>query len=89
MEFRETAQTLNGGRRGSGFLDRDANACSKLLVMTQEKTCGKIHVSPTANGDIDVPCGKEPGHVERGDLDHLGRVGVFPVKWRDEGQQPN
>lgn len=48
-----------------------------------QATCGDIHISPTANGDMPVPCGKKPGHVAAGDPVHEGRVGVFPVRWTD------
>lgn len=48
-------------------------------------TCTATKTSPTATGDVTVPCTKDAGHVERGDLVHLGKVGVFPVRWT-EGQ---
>lgn len=48
-----------------------------------DETCAATKFSPTATGDIEVRCAKEPDHVERGDDWHEGRVGVFPVRWRD------
>lgn len=51
--------------------------------MTEAMTCAKEKTSPTANGDIQVPCRKKPGHVEAGDPVHEGWVGVFPVRWTD------
>ena len=48
-----------------------------------DETCGAIHVSPTAVGDVEVPCKKPTGHVECGDPQHEGKVGAFPVRWRD------
>ncbi len=52
--------------------------------MTAEPTCDAAKTSPTANGDIRVPCGKKPGHVTAGDPVHEGWVNVFPVRWTDE-----
>lgn len=43
-----------------------------------------MHVSPTAVGDVEVPCRKPADHVERGDVVHEGKVGPFPVRWTDE-----
>ncbi|WP_327008540.1 hypothetical protein OHA72_15565 [Dactylosporangium sp. NBC_01737] len=51
---------------------------------TSGATCGATKTTPTANGDIEVPCAKSAGHVERGDPVHEGRVGVFPVRWTDQ-----
>lgn len=48
------------------------------------ETCQATHDSPTATGDVTVHCAKPAGHVEAGDRQHEGRVGVFPVRWRDE-----
>ncbi len=48
-----------------------------------QATCGAIHISPTASGDLLVACGKKPDHVDAGDRTHEGRVGVFPVRWTD------
>jgi hypothetical protein len=45
-------------------------------------TCIATHTSPTASGPIVVTCVKRAGHVEAGDPQHEGRVGVFPVRWR-------
>lgn len=41
------------------------------------ETCTATHTSPTATGDVVVPCRKPAGH----DGQHEGRVGVFPVRW--------
>lgn len=49
-----------------------------------EETCEATHVSPTAVGDVEVRCQKAPDHVEAGDPQHEGKVGPFPVRWRDE-----
>lgn len=45
--------------------------------------CGVVKQRPTATGDVPVVCTKDAGHVERGDLDHKGMTGVFPLVWRD------
>jgi hypothetical protein len=52
------------------------------------ETCAATHISPTATGDREVRCAKDADHVERGDDEHEGRLGVFPVRWRDD-QQPS
>ncbi len=52
------------------------------------ETCTATHTSPTAGGDLEVACAKGPDHVAEGDLEHEGKVGVFPVRWRDD-QQPS
>lgn len=44
--------------------------------------CEATHTSPTATGDIEVRCGKAPGHVEAGDPQHEAWRGVFPIRWR-------
>lgn len=51
--------------------------------MTTDDTCAATHTSPTATGDVEVRCGKPAGHVAAGDPQHEGRVGPFPVRWRD------
>ena len=51
-------------------------------LMTTE-TCAATHTSPAAGGDLEVRCARPVGH----DGQHEGKVGVFPVRWRD--QQPN
>jgi hypothetical protein len=48
------------------------------------ETCTETHTSPTATGDVVVPCRKRADHVAAGDDEHEGRVGVFPVRWRDD-----
>jgi hypothetical protein len=53
-------------------------------VEEQKSQCSAAKMRPTATGEVEVRCTKEPGHVEAGDLDHLGMTGVFPLKWRDE-----
>jgi hypothetical protein len=45
--------------------------------------CGAIKLRPTATGDVEVRCTKAPGHVERGDPDHYGKTGLFPLTWTD------
>lgn len=50
----------------------------------QQEQCSATHVSPTAVGDLEVRCAKEPGHVERGDRQHEVWRGVFPIRWYDE-----
>lgn len=55
--------------------------------MTTE-TCAATHTSPTAYGDLEVRCAKDPDHVEQGDDQHEAWVGVFPVRW-SAGQQPS
>jgi hypothetical protein len=47
------------------------------------ETCSATKTSPTATGDVEVPCRKAAGHVGAGDPQHEGRVGVFPVRWRE------
>lgn len=49
-----------------------------------EPTCTATHTSPAAGGDLEVRCARDPDHVEQGDDWHEGRVGVFPVRWRDQ-----
>lgn len=51
--------------------------------MTTVETCAATKLSPTATGDLETRCAKPLGHVERGDPDHEGRHGVFPIRWRD------
>lgn len=48
------------------------------------ETCTATHTSPTANGDLEVHCAKDPDHVDQGDDQHEAWVGVFPVRWRAE-----
>ncbi|MEU0560918.1 hypothetical protein [Dactylosporangium sp. NPDC006015] len=48
---------------------------------TTAATCTASKMTPTATGDREVACVKNAGHVERGDLVHEGRIGVFPVRW--------
>lgn len=50
------------------------------------EACSSTHMSPTANGDVEVTCRKPADHVERGDLVHQGKVGVFPVRWPADDQ---
>jgi hypothetical protein len=45
------------------------------------ETCAATKTSPTAAGDLEVRCAKEPGHVEAGDDQHEAWIGVFPVRW--------
>lgn len=45
--------------------------------------CEATKMRPTATGEVPVRCTKRAGHVEAGDLDHEGKTGVFPLKWRD------
>jgi hypothetical protein len=47
------------------------------------EACTATKLSPTAEGDVEVRCAKPAGHVERGDPQHEGKVGPFPVRWRD------
>lgn len=51
---------------------------------TPAATCAAMKTTPTADGDLEVRCAKPAGHVERGDLQHEAKVGVFPVRWRAE-----
>jgi hypothetical protein len=44
--------------------------------------CDATKMSLTATGDVEVRCAKPAGHVEAGDPQHEGRIGVFPVRWR-------
>lgn len=48
-----------------------------------DEDCTATKLTPTANGDLSVPCAKPASHVERGDVIHEGKVGVFPVRWPD------
>jgi hypothetical protein len=51
-----------------------------------EETCSAPHTSPTATGDLEVRCAKQPGHVAAGDPVHEAWVQkVFPVRWTDQG----
>ncbi|MEV4511366.1 hypothetical protein AB0K00_20615 [Dactylosporangium sp. NPDC049525] len=59
------------------------------METTSAATCAASKTTPTANCDIEVPCAKSAGHVERGDVVHEGRVGVFPVRWSASGQASN
>lgn len=52
------------------------------------ETCDATKLTPTATGDREVRCAKNPGHVGGGDPVHEAWVGVFPVRWRDD-QQPS
>jgi len=45
------------------------------------ETCTATKLSPTAEGDVEVRCGKTAGHVEDGDPQHEGKVGPFHVRW--------
>lgn len=45
------------------------------------KTCTATHISPTANGDVQVRCVKTADHVQRGDPQHEAWIGPFPVRW--------
>lgn len=49
-----------------------------------EPPCTATHLSPTAAGDVEVHCRKPAGHVQAGDAWHEGKIGPFPVRWRDE-----
>jgi hypothetical protein len=49
----------------------------------QEEQCSAVKMRPTATGEVQVRCVKPAGHVEAGDLDHEGKTGVFPLRWRD------
>lgn len=51
------------------------------------ETCAATKKTPTANGDLEVRCARDPDHVALGDDQHEAWVGVFPVRWR--AQQPN
>lgn len=54
--------------------------------MSSDETCPATHYSPTAVGDMLVHCNKPAGHVnalEERDRQHEGKVGAFPVRWRD------
>jgi hypothetical protein len=51
--------------------------------MNEDEICTATKMSPTATGDIAVRCTKPAGHVTAGDPQHEGKVGVFPVRWRD------
>lgn len=55
-----------------------------MFVRMFDKTCAATHESPTANGPVEVRCTKKPDHVAKGDLQHEGKVGVFPVRWPDQ-----
>lgn len=48
-----------------------------------EQMCGVKKMRDTATGQVPVECTKPAGHVAAGDLDHEGKTGVFPLKWRD------
>jgi hypothetical protein len=45
--------------------------------------CAATHRSPTAAGEVEVRCTKEPGHDRPGEPDrrHEGQVGPFPIRW--------
>jgi hypothetical protein len=47
----------------------------------EQKSCTSTKFSPTASGKVEVRCAKPADHLERGDLEHEGKVGVFPVRW--------
>lgn len=47
------------------------------------EACSATKTSPTAEGDVEVRCTKPAGHVDAGDEQHEGRVGAFPVRWRE------
>ncbi len=49
----------------------------------EEQKCSAVKMRPTAVGETKVVCTKPAGHVAGGDLDHEGRTGVFPLRWRD------
>lgn len=50
-----------------------------------EPTCAATKTTPTANGDLEVRCAREPDHVAAGDPVHEAWVQkVFPVRWTDD-----
>lgn len=49
----------------------------------ETEACAATHLSPTAEGDVEVRCLKPAGHVALGDARHEGKVGPFPVRWTD------
>lgn len=54
-----------------------------MFERMSEETCGATKTTPTAGGDLEVRCARDPDHVEQGDPVHEAWVGVFPVRWRD------
>lgn len=45
--------------------------------------CEATKMRPTATGEVEAQCTKAAGHVAAGDLEHEGKTGVFPIRWRD------
>lgn len=45
--------------------------------------CGAVKQRPTATGPVPVCCTKDAGHVDRGDPEHYGKTGLFPLRWTD------
>jgi hypothetical protein len=49
-----------------------------------EPRCEATKISPTALGDVEHQCWKEPQHVEAGDPQHEAWSGPFPIRWVDD-----